>query len=163
MSAERDAFIAKYKNDVISATEGTGIFPSVAMAQMIIESANSQGQAGQGITFRKANNAFGIKANSAWTGDKIAFSTPNDGQPISYFRVYPSIKDSIKDHAKFLQVNSRYKTNGVFTAKTPHEQAYALAKAGYSEKPFPLYAYGIIAMIKGYNLESLDSEAKKKS
>lgn len=163
MSAERDAFIAKYKNDVINAVEGTGIFPSVKMAQMIIESANSRGQAGEGITFKQANNAFGIKANTTWTGDKMSFNTPNDGKPVSWFRVYPSIKDSIKDHTKFLQVNSRYKSNGVFDAKTPQEQSYALAKAGYSEKPYPQYAEGLIAIIRGYNLESLDSEAKKKS
>ena len=82
MSAERDAFIAKYSQDVIDAVCGTGIFPSVAMAQMIIESANSQGQAGQGITAVKANNFFGIKASSAWTGQTMSFNTPNDAKPV---------------------------------------------------------------------------------
>jgi mannosyl-glycoprotein endo-beta-N-acetylglucosaminidase/stage II sporulation protein P len=162
MSAERDAFIAKYSQDVIDATCGTGIFPSVKMAQMIIESANSQGQAGQGITARLANNFFGIKANTAWTGEKMAFNTPNDAKPVSYFRVYKTVKDSIADHTKFLQVNSRYKTAGVFTAKTPEEQTDALAKAGYSEKPYPQYATGLNAMIKGYNLKKLDSGCLKK-
>lgn len=162
MSAERKLFIEKYKQDVIDATCGTGIFPSVKMAQMIIEGANSQGVAGAGITFVKANNAFGIKANTLWTGPKMSFNTPNDGKPVSSFRVYPSIKDSIIDHTKFLQQNSRYKNAGVFAAKTPEEQAMALAKAGYSEKPFPQYADGIIAMINGYNLKSLDSGCEKK-
>lgn len=162
MSTERDAFIAKYSQDVIDAVCGTGIFPSVAMAQMIIESANSQGQAGQGITAVQANNFFGIKADSSWTGAKKSFNTPNDGKPISYFRVYPTVKDSIVDHTKFLQLNSRYKTAGVFAAKTPEEQTDALAKAGYSEQPYPNYATALNAMITGYNLKKLDSGCVKK-
>ncbi len=162
MSAERDAFIAKYSQDVIDATCGTGLFPSVAMAQLIIEGADEHGVAGNGITFRLANNGFGIKADPSWTGPKESFNTPNDGKPISYFRVYPSIKDSIADHTKFLKENSRYPSHGVFTAKTPEEQTDALAKAGYSEKPYPQYATGLNAMITGYNLKKLDSGCVKK-
>lgn len=162
MSLSRVDFIKKYSQDVIDSTCETGIFPSVKMAQMIIESADSKGVSGNGITFTQANNAFGIKANSEWTGDKKAFSTPNDGKPISYFRVYNNIKDSISDHTTFLKVNSRYKTNGVFNAKTPEEQTDALAKAGYSEKPYPQYANALNNMIAIYKLKSLDEGCSKK-
>lgn len=160
MSAQRDAFIKKYKQDVIDASCAAGIFPSVTMAQMIIESADSNGVAGNGITFVKANNAFGIKQGTGWTGAVATFSTPKDGKPVSVFRVYPTIKDSIIDHSNFLVVNSRYKNAGVFTAKTPEEQIRAIAKAGYSESP--TYADTIIAMINGYHLKDLDSGCQKK-
>lgn len=161
MSLARDQFITKWRNDVVATTCGTGIFPSVKMAQMLIESANSQGQPGQGITFLEANNAFGIKADSSWKGEKKSFNTPNDGKPVSYFRVYPTIKDSIADHTKFLQVNSRYAKAGVFAAKTPEEQLNAIAKAGYAESP--TYASALITIINAYKLKELDEECKKKT
>lgn len=153
---ERNAFIKKYTNDVLSATKGTGLFPSVTMAQMIIESADSHGQSGEGITARLANNFFGIKADAGWHGMKLAFNTPNDKNKISYFRKYFFPVDSIKDHSDFLIKNSRYRTNGVFTAKTPQEQTDRLAKAGYSEKPYPQYANALNTVIKLYGLEKLD-------
>lgn len=161
MSVARDQFIAKWRKDVVDSTCGTGIFPSVKMAQMLIESANSQGVPGQGITFLQANNAFGIKQGIGWTGETKTFSTPKDGKPVSVFRVYPTVKDSIADHTKFLQVNSRYANAGVFTAKTPEEQLNAIAKAGYAESP--TYASALITIINAYKLKELDEECKKKT
>lgn len=151
----RQEFIQNHTNDVLAATKGTGLFPSVVMAQMIIESADSNGVAGNGITATQANNYFGIKADSSWTGKKMAFSTPKDGQPTNYFRVYQSPVDSIADHTKFLQVNSRYPAAGVFSSATPEEQIKAIAKAGYAEAPN--YAQSIIDLINSNNLKSLDS------
>lgn len=156
MSKERQDFINKYKNDVIKATQGTPIFPSVKMAQFIIESADRYGRAGQGTTFIKANNGFGIKADKNWKGAKMSFNTPKDGKPVSFFRVYASPFDSIKDHTDFLMKNKRYQQKGVFTAKTPEEQINALALAGYSESP--TYAKALIAMINAYNLKELDKQ-----
>lgn len=160
MSTARDQFIVKYKQDVIDASCGTGLFPSVVMAQMIIESADSNGVAGNGITFLKANNAFGIKADSSWHGPTATFSTPKDGKPISVFRVYPTVKDSIIDHTKFLEDNNRYKTAGIFSATTPEQQARELGLAHYSESP--TYPDTIIAMINGYHLKDLDKGCQKK-
>lgn len=155
LNQSRIDFIAKHRKDVIEATIGTPIFPSVKMAQMIIESSDKYGVAGNGITARLANNYFGIKANSAWTGEKMAFSTPNDGQPVNYFRVYPSAKDSVQDHTKFLQVNPRY--SAVFTATTPVDQLIAIEKAGYAEGAG--YAAKLAKIISDYGLEELDREA----
>ena len=157
MSAERQAFILAHKKDVIESTLGTGIFPSVKMAQMIFESANSAGQAGQGKTaLPPTNNYFGIKADASWKGSKAQFNTPNDAQKVSWFRVYPSVKDSISDHTAFLKKNPRYTTAGVFAAKTVPEQLIALDKSGYSENPG--YGASLAQMINTYNLTSLDKE-----
>ena len=158
MSKDREAFIEKYKWDVIEATRGTGIFPSVKMAQMIIESADSAGRSGKGITAVQAKNFFGIKADPSWKGPKMAFNTPKDASKVNYFRVYETPKDSIADHTLFLKKNSRYERAGVFSAKTPEDQVRAIASAGYAESP--TYAQGLIAMINAYKLKELDNLAK---
>lgn len=157
----REDFIKKYTPDVIAASQkalalGYKIFPSVVMAQALIESADSHGVPGQGATAVRANNFFGIKADSSWHGQTMSFQTPNDGKPVSLFRVYANPGDSIQDHDIFLEQNGRYRSNGVFTAKTPEEQAADLAKAGYAEAPN--YDKAIISMINAYNLKSLDDQ-----
>lgn len=160
MSKETEIFIAKNAKDVILSVRGTGFFPSLKMAQLIIESSGKDEQGkfkiGRGLAVRKANNYFGIKADKRWKGKRIALNTPRDGKPVNYFRVYPTALDSLKDHTQFLLHNSRYKTNGVFTARTPQEQAEALQRAGYSESP--RYSKALIALIKAYNLEQLDGK-----
>lgn len=163
MSSGRVEFITRYALDVIQATKGTRLFPSVKMAQMILESADRQGKAGQGVTAVKAKNFFGIKADKNWKGVKMAFSTPKDGKPVNYFRVYSSVYDSIKDHSEFLLKNPRYARGGVFTASTPEGQAWALQKSGYAEGNDGKgggYADKLIKLIKDYNLKALDNPGK---
>lgn len=152
MSAKTDNFIKLHKNEVIEATRGTGIFPSVKMAQMIIESSW-----GEGTAVKKANNYFGIKAEKGYTGDKVALSTPKDAAKVNYFRVYQTASDSIKDHTNFLKQNPRYTKSGVFNAKTPEEQIQAIANAGYAEATH--YVPAIMKIINAYKLKDLDKEA----
>lgn len=165
LNQERIDFIKKWRDAVIESTAGTGYFPSVKMAQMIIESADRNGKSGKGITFVKLNNAFGIKASKGWTGEKEALNTPKDGQPVNYFRKYKTVQDSIADHTNFLKVNPRYTKAGVFDAKSPAEQLVALQKSGYSESP--VYAQELAKIIQNYNLMELDKVqdivVKKKS
>jgi len=163
MSKQVEDFIKRYANDVIKSVRGTGILPSIKMAQMIIESSGKDEKGvfgiGKGLAVRKANNYFGIKADKWWTGKKIALSTPKDGQPVNYFRVYPGALDSLKDHTTFLLKNSRYKTNGVFDAKTPEQQAAALDRARYSESP--TYGKTLVGLIRAYKLTQLDGPEPK--
>lgn len=158
MSKETIDFINKHADAVIKSVEGTGLFPSLKMAQMIIESSgkdeNGKFGIGKGTAVRKANNYFGIKADKGWTGRKVQLNTPKDGNPVSLFRVYDTALDSLKDHTRFLLQNPRYKNNGVFTAKTPQAQANALQRAKYSESA--TYDKTLIGLIKAYNLEQLD-------
>ncbi len=160
MSKETEYFISKNANDVIKSVQGSGFFPSLKMAQMIIESSGKDEHGkfgiGKGMAVRKANNYFGIKADKRWKGKRIALNTPKDGKPVSFFRVYPTALDSLKDHTLFLQQNARYKNHGVFAAKTPQAQAEALQKAGYSESP--TYGKALMAIVKAYHLEQLDGK-----
>ncbi len=158
MSKETIDFINAHANEVIKSVAGTGLFPSLKMAQMIIEGSGKDEHGkfgiGKGLAVRKANNYFGIKADKGWKGRSVALSTPKDGQKVNLFRVYASVLDSLKDHTVFLLKNSRYKTQGVFSASTPQNQALALQRAGYSESP--TYASALIGLIKAYHLEKLD-------
>ena len=148
MSAQTD-FINKHKQSVIDATKGTKLFPSVKMAQMIIESGW-----GKSANARLANNFFGIKKGTGWNGQTIVLNTPKDGKPVSIFRKYASVLDSVKDHSDFLIKNKRYEKNGVFNATTPEQQVHAIFKAGYAEGV--KYETNLNNLIKQYNLKELD-------
>lgn len=154
MSKQTD-FIAKYENAVILACAGSGIYPSVKMAQAALET-------GWGASV-KGNNMFGIKGlgnkSPYWKGAVVNTSTREvingvSGQYNLNFRAYETVADSIRDHTYFLQQNSRYAAAGVFTAKTPEEQCKALQRAGYATDPN--YANSLIAIINSNNLKRLD-------
>lgn len=151
----RSQFIEKYAPFSRVAAVGTGLFPSVFMAQAILESNN-----GNSSLTKEANNFFGIKASTGWKGETITKRTREvvNGQEIyvdAKFRKYPNALSSFLDRANFLIVNSRYKNAGVFTAKTPEAQADALQKAGYATDPN--YANLLKSLITANNLKKYDS------
>lgn len=150
-------FFKKYADDIIKAVKDTGLFPSVKAAQMALETGYGKSKVG--------NNMFGIKATGKhspyWKGRQVTASTTEviNGKAGTYnlpFREYNSISDSIADHTHFLIVNPRYKAAGVFTAKTPEDQARALQLAGYATDPD--YSKKLIQIINRYNLKSLDEK-----
>ena len=154
MSKQTD-FISKHKEDVIRATDGTGIFPSVKMAQMILESGW-----GEDAPVKLANNYFGIKKGTNWNGPTVELKTSKDAKKVNVFRKYATPIDSIKDHSSFLISNPRYAKNGVFTATTPEAQIQAIANAGYAESKN--YANTIIGIINSNKLKELDKQASNK-
>lgn len=81
-------------------------------------------------------------------------NTPKDGKPVSTFRKYASVLDSVKDHSDFLIKNKRYENNGVFSATTPEQQVKAIFKAGYAEGV--KYETNLNNLIRQYNLKELD-------
>jgi len=151
-------FIAKYGNEVIRATRGTSLFPSVKMAQMAIESGWGKSMPG--------NNAFGIKARGNytpfWKGASTTANTPEEvGGQLIYidepFRAYKSVADSIRDHTVFLARYGRYKP--VFAATTAQGQAKALGRSGYATAS----AYGttLTNLMDKYDLYQLDRRAER--
>lgn len=151
-----DDFFSNIGSAVVKATSNTPLFPSVAMAQAALES-----NWGRSLLSSKYNNYFGIKAIGGWNGDVVNMNTREvyngTGTTVNAgFRVYPSVEASFKDRTKFLLDNPRYTKAGVFTAKTPVDQAKALQKAGYATDP--LYAQQIEALIKKYNLTRFDKK-----
>lgn len=137
------------------ATAGTNLFPATLVTQLLLESGpNLSGLA------RRANNYFGIKAGTAWTGPVISMTTAEvlngrrevfngtnktynnrrealaaGAHPQTLFRVYANTAEGFKGWVEFLQRNRRYTDAGVFTARDPIEQFAALARAGYATDP----------------------------
>lgn len=160
----RQEYIDKFKNIVIDSVKGTGLFPSVMMAQAILESSNKYGVPGSTVLAKDYNNHFGVKADSSWKGKKVNLQTREvyNGKNVmigDFFRVYNNPADSFKDRNEFLLRNSNYHRAGVFLATTPEMQAEALQKAGYATDP--KYANVLKALIKMYNLKALDEIAAK--
>ena len=151
---EQRAFILKLVPIAQDNYNDYGIFPSVTIAQAIHESAW-----GKSDLSVKANNLFGVKADSSWKGQTIDMPTQEhiNGSNITVmakWRKYESFEDSVKDHGKFLKENPRYEQSGVFKAKDYKEQAYAIRMAGYATDP--QYASLICNIIESYSLNIYD-------
>lgn len=151
----RSQFITKYGPVAKSAAAGTTLFPSVFIAQAILESGN-----GNSSLSKEANNFFGIKADGSWSGPYIVKNTAEviNGATIyvqDKFRKYDTPLLSFLDRVNFLIKNTRYKTAGVFSAHTPEQQAAALLKAGYATDPE--YSNKLISIINSNNLKQFDT------
>lgn len=136
----------------------SGILPSVTIAQGMVESAN-----GNSELARNANNLFGIKASSPWTGDKYTKSTSEfvSGKYVKVdadFRKYKSWEDSVKDHGEFFKSTpTRVKLyEPVYTAKDWQTAVNALTGT-YATSP--TYAQTLTKRIKDYGLDKYDSSA----
>ena len=152
-------YIIIYAPYVITKLKGKKLFPSVMMAQAIIESSSRNGIAGGSVLASKYNNHFGIKADTSWKGKKVDLNTKEfvDGVIRSVkasFRVYEYAHLSFDDRIKFLVANKRYQKGGVFEALDPHQQTLALQRSGYATDPS--YASRLMAVINRYGLERLD-------
>lgn len=157
----RTEFIQKFTPVVIQAAAGSGLFPSLFMAQAILESSDKNGVPGASLLASKYNNYFGIKDSAAWTGKTVNLKTRevyNGKSEIitDGFRVYDSPTESFADRVKFLKSNARYKK--VFAAVTPLQQAIELKAAGYATDPS--YASILQSIIKSNNLLILDQKKK---
>ena len=106
LTEEQLNFISQIVSGAKQSYEETGIFPSITLAQAILES--GWGRSGLAI---KANNLFGIKADSGWKGKVLEMPTQehvNGGiiTIIARWRVYESWNESVIDHGKFFVENS---------------------------------------------------------
>jgi flagellum-specific peptidoglycan hydrolase FlgJ len=153
-------YIQQFSQDMIDACAGTGLFPSVMMAQGILESGN-----GKSKLASVYNNHFGIQCQCTACpcfiyGERVNLLSSEEVNGVTipqmeWFRTYATPYDGFSDRVNFLKKNSRYTKYGVFKASTPQEQADALQAAGYATESD--YASQLKRIISDYNLESLDS------
>lgn len=138
-------YIDTYKNMAIEQMQKYRIPASITLAQGLLESA-----AGRSTLATEANNHFGIKCGSSWTGPYVL---RNDDAPNERFRKYKSARESFEDHSKFLQ-GRRYQ--GLFQLKITDYKGWArgLKAAGYATNP--VYAESLIRIIEMYNLMQFD-------
>jgi LysM repeat protein len=146
----REQYIETYKNDAIRGMLENGIPASITLAQGILESGD-----GNSPLAVKANNHFGIKCHSDWTGK--TFKQDDDAKN-ECFRKYKTVYESYKDHLDFLSKRSRYAF--LFEYKTTDYKSWAhgLKKAGYATNP--KYPVLLIKIIEENNLAQYD-KAKK--
>jgi len=144
LSAYVDTYSAIAKEEMLQ----YGIPASITLAQGILESG-----AGRGELTQKANNHFGIKCHTAWTGDKVYHDDDEKGE---CFRKYKDAKYSFRDHSLFLTQRSRYQD--LFKLRKDDYKGWArgLKKAGYATDP--KYPDKLIAIIEKNQLYRYDEQ-----
>ena len=127
-------FIQQYGDGIAKAIKGTGIFFSVAVGQKAYES-------GYGKRIPLGSNNFGgIKYNPNLPG-VVGFVLSDTteyvkGKKVNIKQKFSKFKDVESGFKAYIQVLllDRYK-NARLLAKTPEEQIFMIAKAGYTTTP----------------------------
>lgn len=144
MSSEQ--YIIMYKEDAIIEMYRTGVPASITLAQGILESQN-----GNSRLAKEANNHFGIKCKTGWTGKTITADDDAEGE---CFRAYESVLESYRDHSNFLRENWRYSECFKLERTDYKGWAEGLRKAGYATNPN--YHTLITGIIERFKLHEFD-------
>ncbi|KXK37831.1 MAG: mannosyl-glycoprotein endo-beta-N-acetylglucosamidase [Bacteroidetes bacterium OLB9] len=147
------SYINAYKELAIVEMYRTGIPASVTLAQGLHES-----YYGTSKLAKEANNHFGIKCKSWWTGMTYYYKDDDfnkKGELIeSCFRAYNSDIDSYVDRSNFLMQSDRYSPLFKFDKTDYLSWIYGLKYCGYATDP--KYAEKLIDKIEKYNLSVYD-------
>ena len=127
-------YIDTYKEMAMEQQQKYKIPASITLAQGLLESG-----AGRSRLAREANNHFGIKCHTGWTGERTYH---DDDARQECFRKQQHVSESYDDHSLFLTSRSRYAE--LFKLKPTDYKAWAhgLKKAGYATDPN--YAHKLI-------------------
>ncbi|WP_223850009.1 glycoside hydrolase family 73 protein [Schleiferilactobacillus harbinensis] len=154
----KQAFIAKVAPTAQSLYSQYKIFPSITIAQAILES-----DWGESSLSAEYNNLFGVKGtNPANTKEMTTQEYVNgEWQTIkARFRVYASYAQSITDHAQLFTRGTTWNAQQyqrVLAAQDYKTQAKALQADGYATDPD--YASKLIEIIATYGLTKYDPAA----
>ncbi|WP_220709446.1 glycoside hydrolase family 73 protein, partial [Brochothrix thermosphacta] len=148
-----ELFLSKIKAGAISGWKKYKVLPSLTGAQAVLES----GWGSSGLS-QSANNLFGIKGR--YNGKFELWPTLEyiNGQWVTVnaeFRKYPSWKESMEDHGKFLVENPRYYK--VLGEKNYIKATNEIWLAGYATDPD--YPGKLQRTITYNNLTAWDKEA----
>ena len=146
----RSEYIDKWKDEAIYQMVVYKIPASVTLAQGILESGDGNSELARG-----ANNHFGIKCHSSWTGEKAYHDDDKKGE---CFRAYKHAQMSYDDHSEFLLKN-RY--SSLFDLKLTDYKGWAkgLKKCGYATSP--KYANLLISLVEDNHLTQFDKVGMK--
>jgi len=154
-------FINSIVEGALRGQRGYGILASLTIAQAILESGWGTSQLSQ-----RANNLFGIKAFSDWTGKRITLETTewynNEKTVINAdFRAYDSFNESIEDHNKLLSY-SRYKqlrgeNDYKIACRRIYECGYA-TDPEYGEKLIKIIEENMLYKFDGVNISAVGSD-----
>lgn len=147
------AFLNSIHQGAVEGWQQYKILPSLTAAQAITESAW-----GQSTLTTRAHNLFGIKGS--YNGHAVNMPTYEyyGGRYVMIndnFRAYSSNNESIIDHGRFLNENSRYHN---LIGQTNYRVATRLIQQdGYATSP--TYTATLNSVIRSYNLTAWDQEA----
>lgn len=146
-------YVLDFKDTAKDNMRRHGIPASITLAQGILESG-----AGTGTLCKEANNHFGIKCHTGWTGDTY---NHDDDSEQECFRKYKDPAESYNDHSMFLTTRGRYAA--LFKLDKDDYEAWAkgLKAAGYATDP--KYPDKLIDIIIKYDLASYDAEVLNKT
>ena len=147
VTAAYQTYIEQYAPMAVAQMQRYGIPASITLAQGLLESA-----AGQSTLATKANNHFGIKVGSTWTGP---YMLRDDDARNEKFRVYGSPAESYEDHSVFL-TKQRYASLFQLSPTDYEGWARGLKKCGYATNP--RYADHLIEIIEAYGLQKYDTD-----
>lgn len=139
-------YVEQYKDLAIEEMLIHKIPASITLAQALHESANGNSQLA-----RNANNHFGVKCSSKWTGKKYY---RNGNKKNNCFRKYPSVADAYKDRSRFLTSNKNYARLFTYDPTNYRAWAYGLQKSGYAASKS--YAKLLINTIEKHKLQQYD-------
>lgn len=150
-------YVNEYKDFAIGEMLRTGVPAAVTLAQGILETAG-----GQSDLAALANNHFGIKCKSEWTGETMSH---DDDAKNECFRKYARAEDSYKDHSDFLRSRPCYAFLFKLDPTDFEGWSKGLKKAGYATNP--AYAQKLIKLIvenhlQDYTLLALENGHKNK-
>ncbi len=150
------AYVEHYRDYAVAEMHRSGVPASIKLAQGILES-----NAGRSELAVQANNHFGMKCGSAWTGPtyyKKDDDRDRKGNLIeSCFRVFNSPYESYVEHSEFLRdPRKEYRYGSLFDIDITDYRSWAwgLKQAGYATNP--KYANLLINIIEKYDLFTYD-------
>ena len=144
---EIQIYVDNFKEIAQNNMRAHGIPASITLAQGILESG-----AGKGKLALSANNHFGIKCHTGWTGESVKH---DDDAAQECFRKYNHPSESYRDHSYFLTSRSRY-SNLFKLDKGDYESwAKGLKDAGYAtDKKYPDKLIGLIERFELYKYDN---------
>ncbi len=143
----RGEYIDAWKAVAVDNMVQHGIPASITLAQGILESGD-----GNSELARKANNHFGIKCHSDWSGKRVYHDDDAKGE---CFRKYSDARESFSDHSQFLK-KKRYESLFELDITDYKGWAKGLKQCGYATNP--KYADRLIEIIERNDLTRYDLE-----
>ena len=145
-------YITTHQDLAIAEMHRHGVPASIILAQALVES-----DAGRSILAMRANNHFGIKCKSWWTGGRYYYAdddkAPNGQLVPSCFRFYASAEESFADHSTFLRESERYQE--LFSYGNDYlAWAQGLQRCGYATDA--RYGQRLIQTIERFGLSAFD-------
>ncbi|MBW7913390.1 MAG: glucosaminidase domain-containing protein [Taibaiella sp.] len=136
-------YIERYRGLAMSEQQRTGIPAAIKLAQGIHETG-----AGTSKLATEANNHFGLKCKTGWTGQTFMHT---DDRRNECFRKYNLDFESFQDQSNYLKANPRYASLFQLSVTDYAAWAFGLSKAGYATNP--QYAQMLIKIIEDYKLQ----------